>query len=175
MPYDNRKCTDCGIEYQPYQYNQKRCGACVAGLGGKYKGTPPVQICTNCDKEFVRRTPRQKYCSKECGGTPRHAHILKAYGLTAKDYNDLMQKCGGRCTICKQKETASIRGKVAELTVDHCHTTGKVRGLLCRQCNVGLGNFKDKVDLLHAAIKYLEGSETIPKGSTPEANAGGSA
>lgn len=175
MPYDNRQCTDCGVVYQPYQYNQKRCGTCVTKQGSKYKGAPPVQRCPNCNKEFVRRTPRQTYCSKECGGTQRHAHIKSTYGLSASDYKQLLDDCNGTCSICNQKETATIRGKVCELTVDHCHQSGKVRGLLCRQCNVGLGNFKDNVGLLQSAIKYLEGSETISKESTPEANAGGSA
>jgi protein-arginine kinase activator protein McsA len=53
---------------------------------------------------------------------------------------------GGRCLIC-QEET--------KLHVDHCHETKKVRGLLCRECNTGLGKFKERVDLLERAIHYL--------------------
>jgi hypothetical protein len=55
-----------------------------------------------------------------------------------------------KCKICKMK--ADLHN---ELCVDHCHKTGKVRGLLCRQCNTGLGNFRDNTELLKSAIKYL--------------------
>lgn len=56
----------------------------------------------------------------------------------------------------------------SKLVVDHCHDTGIVRGLLCHNCNRALGLFKDKIEVLKNAIKYLEGATTIPSGSTPK-------
>jgi len=75
------------------------------------------------------------------------AHLRKSrYGLTAEQYNDLLVAQGGRCAICKSDTL---------LQVDHDHTTDVVRGLLCRECNMGLGKFKDCVELLTRAINYL--------------------
>jgi len=56
-----------------------------------------------------------------------------------------------RCAICKKKRPQNQRN----LAVDHCHKSGKIRGLLCSRCNIGLGIFGDKVDLLQSAIDYL--------------------
>ena len=60
----------------------------------------------------------------------------------------------GGCAICKVKDN----GTYEYFSVDHCHKTLKVRGLLCTNCNNGLGRFKDRIDLLDAAIKYLRNS-----------------
>ena len=57
----------------------------------------------------------------------------------------------GRCAICGRPET-----EAGGLAVDHCHATGKVRGLLCTLCNTALGKFRDRTDILRAAIRYLE-------------------
>lgn len=70
------------------------------------------------------------------------------YGLTQEQYEDMLLQSGGKCSICKEHTT--------KLHVDHDHVTGKVRGLLCRACNHGIGNFKDDTALLTAAIGYLE-------------------
>jgi hypothetical protein len=63
------------------------------------------------------------------------------------EYQRLIDKSGGRCAICENDEK--------DLVIDHDHKTGKVRGLLCRQCNSGLGMFGDSMDILKAAILYL--------------------
>lgn len=61
------------------------------------------------------------------------------------------------CAICKKQESAlSNDGYIKELAVDHCHKTGKIRGLLCSACNIGIGKFKECVDNLEQAITYLK-------------------
>lgn len=75
-------------------------------------------------------------------------HITRTYGLTAEEYEDLLVKHDYRCAICKSP---------SKLNVDHDHMTGKVRGLLCRHCNYGLGHFRDKPEILRQAALYLEG------------------
>jgi len=78
------------------------------------------------------------------------------YGITQKEYDDLMQKQQGLCAICVQPETARAWGKVCLLGVDHDHRTGAVRGLLCSACNRAIGLFRDDTVSLARAIVYLE-------------------
>ena len=80
----------------------------------------------------------------------REHNLLREYGITIKDYNDLFIKQNGKCAICGN--LPNKRG----LFVDHDHETGKIRGLLCHNCNIGLGMFYDNNILLQNATKYLE-------------------
>lgn len=83
-------------------------------------------------------------------------HVLRKYGLTNEQLATLMAQQAGKCAICDQPETALSRtGKVIGLSVDHCHTTGAVRGLLCRDCNTVLGKWNDNPDRFEAAAAYL--------------------
>lgn len=75
--------------------------------------------------------------------------LKRKYGLTAEQWHEMHDKQKGCCAICKEVFEFRVH-------VDHCHDTGKVRSLLCFNCNGGLGNFKDNSNLLTAAIKYLE-------------------
>lgn len=81
-----------------------------------------------------------------------YSKVKSSYGLSQEQYADLYLEHNGRCQICMKSEVECIRG----LSVDHCHAKGNVRGLLCAECNTSLGNFKDNVELLRNAIKYLE-------------------
>jgi hypothetical protein len=83
---------------------------------------------------------------------------LLNYGVSAEDYERRLVDQNGVCAICRRAETATLKGKVKSLAVDHCHTTKKVRGLLCANCNHGLGKFGDEPALLRAAADYLEKS-----------------
>lgn len=73
----------------------------------------------------------------------------KEYGLNKIDFFNMLNSQNSQCAICK----SSIDERCH---VDHCHTTGKVRGLLCGNCNAALGMFKDDVDILKNAILYLK-------------------
>lgn len=84
----------------------------------------------------------------------KNSRLLREYGISLSDYNDLIEKQSGRCAICG-KELDHTFGHNA-VHVDHCHTTNAVRGVLCRLCNVGLGSFRDDVSSLQKAIRYLE-------------------
>lgn len=81
----------------------------------------------------------------------RESRLRKAYGLEPEDFERLRLDQQNRCAICKKSFS-----KVPN--VDHCHTTGKVRGLLCRDCNIGIGLLNDSAKLLRAAARYLENS-----------------
>lgn len=87
-------------------------------------------------------------------------HIEKTYNITYTEFINLLEKQNNKCAICNKEETAKERNrKIRMLSVDHCHKTGKVRGLLCRQCNIGIGNFFDSIELLEKTIKYLKDSK----------------
>lgn len=85
----------------------------------------------------------------------QHATDIKRhYGITATDYNKMLEEQNNGCKICsKQHNKAVKRGR---LYVDHCHMTGKVRGLLCGACNSALGYFDDDTDTMEKAIDYLK-------------------
>lgn len=76
--------------------------------------------------------------------------------MTLADYDELLQKQGGGCAICKTTVGTRRNGKEMRLAVDHCHTTNRVRGILCNSCNSGLGRFKDDPERLRQAAAYLE-------------------
>jgi hypothetical protein len=78
----------------------------------------------------------------------RATAIKRNFGITVEDYDKMFIAQSGRCAICHCESTKA-------LAVDHCHTTGKVRGLLCTSCNTGLGLFKDNLELLEKAKLYL--------------------
>ena len=79
-------------------------------------------------------------------------HLKRHYGLTTHEFNRLNDLQKGCCAICGKENWTQKSGR---LCVDHDHDTGKVRGLLCQQCNVGLGSFEDSPSFLEGAIAYL--------------------
>lgn len=85
----------------------------------------------------------------------RGADLKRNYGVTLTWYNEQLEKQGHACAICLRPETMQIRGRTVRLAVDHCHDTGKVRGLLCAPCNQAVGGFGHSIDRLHSAIAYL--------------------
>ena len=96
--------------------------------------------CRECDRKAYR-APR------------RRARALKSkYGMEEKDYTKLFNRQGGYCLICSRHQSTMKRS----LCVDHDHKTGKVRGLICNECNLVLGWSKEDVYTLKQAIKYIE-------------------
>lgn len=79
----------------------------------------------------------------------RKTELKKKYGITPQEYEQRLASQGGVCAICKQPPA----GK--DHAVDHCHSTGAVRGILCSKCNTGLGQFQDSPELLLNAVAYL--------------------
>lgn len=88
----------------------------------------------------------------------RKLQVLNTYGLTWDKYLQLLTNSGGKCEICGTTVEPLAIGKGTKVAacVDHNHTTGAVRGILCRSCNVALGHFADSKELLKAALLYLE-------------------
>ena len=98
---------------------------------------------TKC--KVCRRAYNATYYTKE---KRRKYHVKHAYGLEPNQVEELRASQDNRCAIC----TAEFKDSPH---VDHCHESGKVRGLLCRECNVGLGHFGDSREVLLSAADYL--------------------
>jgi hypothetical protein len=87
----------------------------------------------------------------------RAVRLKHLYGLTVQDYERMHAEQNGLCAICGQPETLTApSGKLTRLTIDHDHETDVVRGLLCRKCNAALGSLNDSVEIVRAALAYLE-------------------
>ena len=82
----------------------------------------------------------------------RNSTLKRLYGITIEDFDSMYIEQGGCCAICGKHQSELNR----TLSVDHCHETGKVRGLLCRKCNAGIGHFDDDLGTMRNVIKYLE-------------------
>jgi len=110
-------------------------------------------VCKECrsrkEKEF-RKTPEGKRASR--------ISSLKRHGMSIEDFDAMLKKQNGGCGICGNTEN-KVRGN--GLFVDHCHISGKIRGLLCHHCNAALGHFDDNVVNLRSAIAYLKANITV--------------
>lgn len=136
----------------------KECKGCLAKLAktefgpakqGKEGLNSRCRACCNAKyKSWLANNPdkRKRY---------RRATTIKSYGISVEEHKDLLNAQDSLCAICKQPETTKRKGKVMELAIDHCHTSGKVRGLLCNNCNRALGLLLDNPDIAQSAADYL--------------------
>ena len=135
----------------------------------KYKKRSKEYYSKNKDKENAKQKARyyanlelsrQRYKAqyqmnkhkKHYQNRTRNSTIQRLYGITVEDYDAMYIEQGGRCAICGIHQSELPR----RLSIDHCHATGKVRGLLFKKCNAGLGQFNDSLDILKNTVRYLE-------------------
>jgi hypothetical protein len=98
----------------------------------------------------------QKMYRLNCPQNVKSSSLKKTYGIDIHEYNRMLEQQGSVCAVCGEKETSyDHRGALRMLHVDHCHSTGKIRSLLCSKCNNGLGCFQDDIERMQKAIEYL--------------------
>ncbi len=137
----------------------KRCPSCRRWLSSeafpRNRSTRDglATYCKPCHNRIGRETKQRLY-----GGT-RHYHLKQRYGIGAGDVDELVEAQGGRCAICRERPAEHV---------DHDHLTGAVRGILCFNGNGGLGQFRDRVDLLQAAATYLQREPAFKPAAAPE-------
>lgn len=170
----SKVCSKCKETKTLDQYSLNRpncyraeCKTCQLSYNKRYRKDNPHIYISWENKNRERRNAQRRERRRRPGGrnadkvyiskqTPekRKEYKLKAnYGITLNDYNEILRLQHGVCAIC----ASATPGRAGSyLHVDHCHITKKVRGLLCDNCNKGLGHFRDTTSLLNAAIKYLE-------------------
>lgn len=100
-------------------------------------------------KEWRQNNPEKRK-------TIKRRHDLKKYGITEEQYEDMVLHQLGVCAICEKEQKDNSR----RLDIDHCHKTGKVRGLLCSKCNTALGLLNEELELFNKAVNYLRKSST---------------
>lgn len=124
------------------------CVDCVAeGITTKRPAPNPGPRCASHNR--LKRFDRRNYSHGK--------HILETYGITSEEYESIYRFQGGRCAICQR-----AKGARKKLSVDHCHRTGVVRGLLCTVDNkYVLGHLRDEVAALQRAIDYLENPPAV--------------
>jgi|DEB0MinimDraft_6_1074348.scaffolds.fasta_scaffold92430_2 hypothetical protein len=152
-------CKTCGIEKPFSEYHVARK---VGGMSGGYSAKNVVYK-SHC-KECYRTRQREKWSqlsiekrrerknNNKCS-TPewhREYKLKTKYGLTTEDFSSMILEQNSCCKICNQH--------MDNPQVDHCHTTGKVRGLLCRACNTSLGLLKENPETLRNMISYINDS-----------------
>lgn len=110
------------------------------------------------EQDRLTGNARRKAQPERYRASYRKQNLLRRYGLTPDEYQEIYARQKGRCAICTEEETALSYQKNCpqRLAIDHNHTTQKVRGLLCFSCNRGIGYLKDSTGLLIAALMYLE-------------------
>lgn len=155
-----RKCPVCGTMFAPMQSRGvgKMCCSDVCTVEHR-RGVKAAEKLKARKKEQSRleqlRLSRQQRAARPLEA--KHKDLMKDFGITLDDYNRMLEEQGGVCAICKQPETIFDRriGRLRNLAVDHDHTTGQVRKLLCTRCNQGIGNLQESADRLQSAIDYL--------------------
>ena len=134
-----KTCRVCETEKPIEEFHNKK--------GGKYGKD---SICKKCSKKktYAYRQDQMSLYSKYI--ISRRSALKSKYGMTLDEYDELFDSQGGVCAICEEREP---QNKL--LAVDHCHETGKIRGLLCSMCNTAIGKLKDDPNLLDRAADYL--------------------
>lgn len=179
-----KTCLQCTRQFWCYpskigKYCGPRCRQVGSGAAGALKRIQErhdPQACKKCKKEFPLadypiRSGRPALRCKDCvQATPeqkRRRHLWNNFKITLEDWTAMYSAQGGACPICQRLlpdlqtlcQTANSRTdswSERNWNTDHCHTSGKVRGILCRYCNMGLGSFKEDQSAMLRAIEYLK-------------------
>jgi hypothetical protein len=160
-----KQCRICG-EVKPlddfYQMagmrdgHRNECKACnLAEKKRRYEGDPEKHIdrvvrWREANRDRFNAYQRRNNARPERKRAMRDAYYRRTFGISADDFDALLDSQGGGCAICGTQPE-----RVANLHLDHCHDSGGIRGILCVSCNQGIGQFRDDPDLLDAAARYL--------------------
>jgi hypothetical protein len=134
-------CTICKAEKALFDFPMRKT----------HRPGKPVSQCTACrvayNKEY-RAKNKDRVLEIE-----RKSKLKMTYGITVEQYDALLTRQNSKCAVCAAKKPG---GRTKMFFIDHCHNSGKVRGLLCMRCNTGLGLFLDNPKFLSNAISYLK-------------------
>lgn len=145
-----------GIKWCPACKEEKSLVAYSVVMSGKRKGHP-AGACKECRAALHKTRKRKDPSIYERIEWP--SKLKRLYGITREQYDEMLAAQDGKCAICGSKDSYS-RGykitKISKFSVDHCHTTKKVRGLLCTKCNRALGLINDSIETVSRMAEYLK-------------------
>ncbi|WP_330303346.1 MULTISPECIES: endonuclease VII domain-containing protein [unclassified Streptomyces] len=155
------RCRECVAEYSAARYRQRRE---ALGKTVREKVDIPAghKLCRSCGevkphRDWHRNASASDGLSTRCkacrAARGRGDHLKRQYGITEAERDEMVASQMGLCVICL---------KAPAIHVDHCHETGRVRGVLCFNCNSAIGKLGDDPDAVRRAAAYLEGSSWKP-------------
>ncbi len=158
-----QSCSKCGYTKSTDDFYKKRrqCKSCVIAQTSAYSKRPDIAPSRAANGRLYRRKPavmasarlRSSQAYRTTKGKRRHirAQLKHKYGITPEARDTLLVLQDFACAAC-----ARAFGDGVILNIDHCHQTGRIRGLLCRECNVALGLVDDSIDRLTGLVQYLQ-------------------
>ncbi len=149
MPESKRTKDEATVQERKQQKKDRRSQKCKEYTKQWAIDKMQLNLCRACGK--AKEDQSQQHCNK-CKKRRRSGELRRLYGITLEEYNRMLAAQDGVCWICK----GIVTSKKGNLLVDHCHKTGKVRGLLCTKCNAGIGGLGDSIEMLERAIEYLK-------------------
>ena len=136
----------------------KGCEVCLDASAfywkGQYKHSSYCRGCYQISRRAYQQKYMKNYTKPPYDPDKREESRIKSYGLTLKDYDDVLARQSGACAICGSSDPKTPRG--GRFCVDHNHKTGEIRGLLCANCNRGIGLLGDSSEMLLTACAYLK-------------------
>jgi hypothetical protein len=155
---NNKSCSKCGadkpetVEFFRWRNDRNKfrnsCIKCEEAQKKLHRLNNP---------EKTKKISKKAYEKRKANGKHQDSELRRKYNITLDDYNKMFQEQSGCCKLCGIHQSEVSR----TFAVDHCHKhekeTGEilVRGLLCDNCNLGLGNFQDNIKTMRLAVKYL--------------------
>lgn len=136
MPEETKQCPGCGVTKSLSEFHKNR-----STCDGRH------YACKEC-----RKAESRKYLLNNPEAVKKSKYKTR-FNLVLEQYHRMLLEQDGLCGICRKPES-----RKRSFSVDHNHDTGKIRGLLCSRCNLGIGQFGDQIDLLNKAVDYLRKS-----------------
>lgn len=154
-----KKCTQCGkVKLFSEFYKQRSksgfraaCKECVLEKNREKYSSGSEALAQKYQKQRHSWNDPENWNKRQLA--VRKCHLKRTYGMSLEDFQQRLETQNQCCAICKAHITTVTH---KQLVVDHCHSTGKIRGLLCDLCNTALGKFKDNKEILQRAIQYLD-------------------
>lgn len=166
-----KRCKHCGVTKSAVEFYanpsgrdglRPECKACTAAKRAAWYAENAegekarVKEWQQANAERVNAATRERRRSPAAKRAARDGHLRRKFGITVEQYEAMLDEQGGRCAICRREPHPTI-----SLHVDHDHDCGHLRGLICFECNAGLGKFRDRADQLRAALDYLDRHDPV--------------